>query len=759
MKILIFNWMDITHPLSGGAEVVTHEIAKRFVLEGNVVTLFTSRFKDSKEEETIDGIKIYRAGNKYTVYWKARKFYHKYFKGKYDVIIDEINTVPFFTPRFAKNGERIFVLIHQLAREFWFSETKFPFNYLGYYLLENWWLKQYRNIPTLTVSNSTKNDLEQLGFRNVSIFPEGINFKPLEIAPEKEKEPTLIFVGRLKSSKKPLDAIQAYKQVKKKIPNVKLWVVGSGYMKNTLQEFADEGVTFWGHLQLEKKNELMRRAHLILVPGIREGWGLVVTEANGFGTPAVAYNVHGLRDSTIDNYNGILCKGNTPANMAENVIKLLADRDLYNNLQTNALVWARKFSWEKSFQGFKSCIHRIPHVFTAELPYETDQVITLFLRDRFSRVDSFVMSLGQMSRIPPSKLYSYVDGNLIGQRIFKGNKMQGRGKKLYFFIIPAALVKVTIDLLKALKSIHFTCDIFFAQHFLPAFVAIILRRIGILRCHKIIFFMFDFFLIPPEFPRSLYYRGIDSMQRYIRKHVDEIWYTTPRLVECDTYRYGLLPEKVTKRVTECYFFRKINVPEPPPVPPLRLAFLGSLRSNNAVYETIDSISYSHKMGMNVELLIIGSGSEEERLKRYAEKKRLGDAIKFYGFEDRGEEIARIFSTCHLGIALYNSEPYSVNWFLTSGKFRRFVSQRLPVIISSVPYAAKYIQEYNAGFVVDNSVEDFYRVLKLVYDDSSLLSTLRQGIDKLYEKFNADIVLDKAFSEMLTHSNNKRYDVL
>lgn len=359
MKILIFNWMDILNPSFGGAEVVTHEIAKRFVQEGNAVTLFTSKFEGCKEEETVDGIKIYRGGNRYTVYWEARKYYNKYFKGKYDVIIDEINTVPFFTPKFAKNGEKIFVLIHQLAREFWFSETRFPINYLGYYLLENWWLKQYRNLPVLTVSNSTKIDLELLGFKNVFIFPEGISFKPLETAPEKEKDTTLIFVGRLKSSKKPLDAMRAYLLVKKKIPEAKLWIVGNGYLKSRLEKFSADDVTFWGHLPLEKKNELMSRAHVILVPGVREGWGLVVTEANGLGTPAVAYNVPGLRDSTIDNYNGIICKNNSPENMTENIIKLLTNKELYNNLQANALAWAKKFSWEKSFQGFKRCLNGI----------------------------------------------------------------------------------------------------------------------------------------------------------------------------------------------------------------------------------------------------------------------------------------------------------------------------------------------------------------------------------------------------------------
>ena len=147
--------------------------------------------------------------------------------------------------------------------------------------------------------------------------------------------------------------------VKKKIPEAKLWIVGNGYLKSRLEKFSVDDVTFWGHLPLEKKNELMSRAHVILVPGVREGWGLVVTEANGLGTPAVAYNVPGLRDSTIDNYNCIICKNNSPENMTENIIRLLTNKELYNNLQANALAWAKKFSWEKSFQGFKRGLNGI----------------------------------------------------------------------------------------------------------------------------------------------------------------------------------------------------------------------------------------------------------------------------------------------------------------------------------------------------------------------------------------------------------------
>lgn len=390
------------------------------------------------------------------------------------------------------------------------------------------------------------------------------------------------------------------------------------------------------------------------------------------------------------------------------------------------------------------------HIFIAGLPYENDSSETLFIRHHFERVNDFIMSLGQMSRIPPSRLLTYLNGKQVSEKVFSRNYLQAAGLKLYLFYIPEALLRVTWDLIKALKTISFKCDIFFAQHFLPAFLAIVLRKIKILRCSKIVFFMYDFFLIPPELLRGLYYRGIDLLQHYIRKNVDEIWYTTPRLAECDKKRFGPLPDRVKERLTECVFFQRIPAAKPPPLPPLRLAFLGSLRLNNAVYESIDAIWYCRQQGMKVELLIIGSGPEEERMKTYAKKKKIYKAIKFYGFEDRGEEIAKIFSTCHLGLALYPADAYGPNWFLSSGKFRRFVSQRLPVVATPVPYFVKYLHNYEAGLIVDNDPADVYKALRRIYENPSLLLKLRQGVDKLYLDFRIDKVFNEAFSAMLNN---------
>ena len=87
MRILWLNWRDIKNPMAGGAELVTHETAKRLVKAGHAVTILTAKFPDAKNTEIIDGVKILRAGNSFTCRIFAFFKYRKQFKRKVDILI------------------------------------------------------------------------------------------------------------------------------------------------------------------------------------------------------------------------------------------------------------------------------------------------------------------------------------------------------------------------------------------------------------------------------------------------------------------------------------------------------------------------------------------------------------------------------------------------------------------------------------------------------------------------------------------------
>jgi glycosyltransferase involved in cell wall biosynthesis len=355
MRILWFNWRDSQNPEAGGAEVYTHEIMKRLTRRGYEMTLFTSRFRGCQLNENIDGIDVIREGNKYTVYKRARN-YLKAYEHHYDLIIDEINTIPFFVPKIVSD-KKVVAIIHQLAREFWFYETKFPLNYIGYYYLEKKWLANYKNTLTLALSDSTKIDLEELGFKKVFVVQPGLSVTPLSNVNEKEANPTIVFMGRLKKAKLPDHALQAFSIIKRELHDAKMWVIGDGYFRKKLESFEMKDVTFYGHIPNEKKYELLSRAHIILVPAVREGWGLVVTEANAMGTPAIGYDVPGLRDSIMHGETGITIKERTPTAMAQHAISLLTDSDKLSKYSRNALEFSRQFSWDNTVNLFEKFLY------------------------------------------------------------------------------------------------------------------------------------------------------------------------------------------------------------------------------------------------------------------------------------------------------------------------------------------------------------------------------------------------------------------
>lgn len=360
LKILVFNWRCWLNPEMGGAEVFTREVARRWVERGHEVTLFTSEFPNCKGEEVLDGVRVVRAGGKYSVYWKAKTYYRKRFsKEGYDVVIDEINTRPFLTPKFVKNGEKIVALIHQLAREFWFYETSFPISYIGYYFLEKRWLRNYVDLPTVTVSESTRQDLMDLGLKEVFVVPEGLNFKPLSKVPEKEGYPVVAYVGRLKGAKRPDHAVKAFKIVREKIPEAGLWIIGDGYFRKDLERMATDGGKFFSNLSNEERRELMKRAWVLVNPSVREGFGLNVIEANALGVPCFAYDVSGLRDSIRNGETGLLVKSGDAQALAEGLFKVLDDEGLRGKLSKNALEYSRSFSWNKTAGEFMKIVKEI----------------------------------------------------------------------------------------------------------------------------------------------------------------------------------------------------------------------------------------------------------------------------------------------------------------------------------------------------------------------------------------------------------------
>ncbi len=361
MNILWFTWKDLSHPLAGGAERVNEELAKRLAQDGHHIIFLTSSFPGAEEKENRDGYEIIRLGNRYTVYWKAYRYYKKHLEDKeWDIAIDEINTIPFFSTWYTKAKKR-FLFIHQLCREIWFHQMPFPLHIIGY-ILEPFYLLFLSQNNVITISESTKKDLLHYGYKkeNIDIITEGIDMEPLEnFEKEKYSQPTMLSLGAVRSMKQTLHQLRAFEIAKKEISDLRFLVAGDtqdAYGETFLREIRkspyQKDIEYLGRVDVEKKREIMQKSHIITVTSVKEGWGLIVTEANSQGTPAIVYDVDGLRDSVKNSVTGIVVEKNTPEVLAQKIILLFQDTETYQELRKNAWQWSKELTFDKSYEDF-----------------------------------------------------------------------------------------------------------------------------------------------------------------------------------------------------------------------------------------------------------------------------------------------------------------------------------------------------------------------------------------------------------------------
>jgi glycosyltransferase involved in cell wall biosynthesis len=364
MHIAIFNWRDVNHPQAGGAEVVTYEVAHRWAADGHRVTWLAASFPGAPTRETLDGVEIVRQGRQYTVHWHAWRFYRRELRGRVDVVIDQVNTIPFFTPLYVR--ERLFVWAHQLAREVWWHEARFPFSLLGY-LAEPLYWQVYRHTPALVGAESIERDLRRLGLRRFVRFSYGVGVDPLPDPPSRAPgPPTVLYVGRLVPSKRVDAVVEAAAHARRRVPDLRLLIAGGGepgystQLEKLAARLGLEGcVTFAGRVSDEEKRRLMREADALALASVREGWGLVVIEANALGTPAVVYDVPGLRDSVQDGQTGLICHPNTPEALGDALADLLSDPARLAVTSAAAWAYSKAFTWARNaqemMQGIEAC--------------------------------------------------------------------------------------------------------------------------------------------------------------------------------------------------------------------------------------------------------------------------------------------------------------------------------------------------------------------------------------------------------------------
>lgn len=349
------NWQDRLNPQAGGAEVHLHEIFGRLVAWGHEVTALVSGFEGGKREEAVDGLRVHRVGGRYTFNLFAPPYFRRRWPLHFfDIIVEDLNKVPVFMPLISKDP--VVLLVHHLFGSTAFKEASFPVA-AATWLLEKPIPRAFRGCGLVAVSPSTAEDLQRRGldWETPTVVPNGLDLTrfPLSGPEEEFPEPTLLYVGRLKRYKQIDLILRALALLNDSGSSPTFLIAGKGDDQNRLEALVEalglgETVSFLGYVNEEEKLSLLRKSWIHVLTSPKEGWGISVMEAAASGTPTVASDSPGLRDSVVHGKTGLLVPHGDVEGLAEALAALLGQHDQRAAMGMAAREHAAAYSWDRS---------------------------------------------------------------------------------------------------------------------------------------------------------------------------------------------------------------------------------------------------------------------------------------------------------------------------------------------------------------------------------------------------------------------------
>lgn len=369
-SVLLLCWRDTGHPQGGGSEAYLQRIGAQLAASGIDVTLRTARYPGAARREVVDGVRVDRAGGRYSVYvWAllamaaARLGVGPLRKVRPDVVVDTQNGLPFLAR--LVYGRRVVVLVHHCHRQQW-PVAGPVLGRLGWFVESTLSPRVNRRNQYVTVSLPSARDLVTLGVNGaqIAVVRNGLDLAPAQsLSGPRAAAPRVVVLSRLVPHKQIEDALEAVAALLPRTPGLHLDIVGDGWWRERLVEHARRlgicaAVTFHGHVDDVTKHHVLQAAWVHVLPSRKEGWGLAVIEAAQHSVPTIGYRSSGgLSDSIVDEVTGILV--DTHAELVDRLEELLADPVLRDQLGAKAHTRSGEFSWAQSADAMRGVLDAV----------------------------------------------------------------------------------------------------------------------------------------------------------------------------------------------------------------------------------------------------------------------------------------------------------------------------------------------------------------------------------------------------------------
>ncbi|MWA10936.1 glycosyltransferase family 4 protein [Streptomyces sp. BA2] len=344
-RIVFLARRDLANPAAGGSELLVDRLADGLSKLGHQVTLLCggpAAFRDYR---------VVSAGGDLGHYLRSRSAFTRQV-GDCDLLVEVCNGMPYLAPLWHRGPT--LCLVNHVHTDLWgmrFQGALAPAARLGR-RLEHWSLSgAQRGNLLVAVSPSTASALRAIGVERerIRIVHNGVE-EPGPLHPRSD-EPMFLAMGRLVEYKR-IDLLLRLWERVRPVTGGRLVIVGDGPERERLQQIAGPGVEFKGHVSEAEKHRLLCEAWMLLHPSAVEGWGLVITEAATRSTPAIGFDVPGVRDSIEDGVTGLLARGESSFAAAWCTLALSAERR--RGLGKAAGERATSYRWANSVREFQA---------------------------------------------------------------------------------------------------------------------------------------------------------------------------------------------------------------------------------------------------------------------------------------------------------------------------------------------------------------------------------------------------------------------
>jgi len=352
---------DAMYPwVKGGAEKRVAEIAKRLAERGHEVHCYGLQWWTGEADIQQNGVFLHGLGKWPNMYNNGRRSIQEgvYFglkclnipTSEFDII--DCQNFPYFSCFSAKfrtlnNPSQLVTTWHEVWGDYWYE-------YLGRkgifgHAVEKITSRLTKN--NVAVSQKTRRGLKNLGVdHNIQVIPNGIDFSQIQQIKSSQGDIDVIFAGRLIKEKNVDLLINAVSLLRFEMPDIQCYIIGDGPEKQSLEQLVSslglkKHITFIGFLErYEDMISYFKASKVFVLPSAREGFGIVVLEANACGLPVVTLrHERSAATDLIECKNGIICNTLSTTELAECIKDALSQKD---HMEEYCVSYAQKYDWQ-----------------------------------------------------------------------------------------------------------------------------------------------------------------------------------------------------------------------------------------------------------------------------------------------------------------------------------------------------------------------------------------------------------------------------